>query len=157
MSKHSDRTFPERASASFRRVFFLFPPRRRPAERTAAPRRPVASVVPPLQNRSAVAAAAAARATATRARRGRSSRRRRGERDLSRHGSARELSSAPAGLSSPLARLIRMSVSTSSRMQLKCDMATATQPSSSAQFATGLSCSLINPVCSRPTKENIDD
>lgn len=80
-----------------------------------------------------------------------------GERHLSRHRSARELSSASAGLSSPLGRLIRMSVSTSSWMQLKCDMPTATQPSSSAQFATRVSCSLINPVCSRPTKENIDD
>lgn len=80
-----------------------------------------------------------------------------GERDLSRHRSTRELSSASADLSSPLDRLIRMSVSTSPWMQLKCDMPTATQPSSSAQFATRVSCSLINPVCSRPTKENIDD
>lgn len=80
-----------------------------------------------------------------------------GERDLSRHRSTRELSSASADLSSPLGRHFRMSVSTSPWMQLNCDMPTATQPSSSAQFATRLPCSLINPVCSRPTKENIDD
>lgn len=79
------------------------------------------------------------------------------EKDLLRHWSTHELSSPSADLSSPAGQILHVSVSISFWVQLNSDILTSTQAFSAAQFTTRVSRSLINPVCSRPTKENIHD